>query len=141
VLTQTRIMRTGFLALAVTFSAGIHAALVPEHLKEMPSLGYAFIVAALVGGVLAWGLVSRPDDRRLPLLAALFCAGQIVTWALFVSVPVPGFSGTPEPIETIALVSKAVEALGVVLALPLIVSARPARRRARRGRSLLTQDA
>ena len=34
--------RTGLLALAVTFSAGIHAALVPEHLKEMPPLGCAF---------------------------------------------------------------------------------------------------
>jgi hypothetical protein len=58
-LTQTRIRRTGFLALAVTFSAGIHAALVPEHLKKMSSLGYAFIVAAVVGGVLAWGIKPR----------------------------------------------------------------------------------
>ncbi len=55
--------RTALLALAVTFSAGIHAALVPEHLKEMPALGYSFIAAALAGGVLAWALVSRPSDR------------------------------------------------------------------------------
>src|SRR6266516_5662233 len=41
--------RTGLLALAVMFSAGIHAALVPEHLKEMPPLGYSFIAAALIG--------------------------------------------------------------------------------------------
>jgi hypothetical protein len=82
--TEIGMTRTGLLALAVTFSAGIHAALVPEHLNEMPPLGYAFIAAALIGGLIACALVSRPDDRRLPLL-------------------VPGFSGTPESIETIAL--------------------------------------
>jgi len=113
--------RAGLLALAVTFSAGIHAALVPEHLKEMPPLGYAFIAAAVIGGVLAWALVSRPNDRRVTLLAGLFCLGQIVTWVLFVTVPVPGFSGTPEPVEGIALVSKAAELLGVLLVLPLAI--------------------
>jgi hypothetical protein len=112
--------RMGLLALAVTFSAGIHAALVPEHLKEMPPLGYAFIAAAAIGGVIAWALVSRPNDRRIPALAALFCVGQIVTWVVFVTVHVPGFSGTPESIETIALVSKAAELIGIVLALPLL---------------------
>jgi hypothetical protein len=111
--------RVGLLALAVTFSAGIHAALVPEHLAEMPRLGDAFIAAAAIGALLAGALVSRPDDRRISLLAGLFCLGQIAAWALFVSVPVPGFSGTPEPIETIALVSKAVELVAVALALPL----------------------
>jgi hypothetical protein len=111
--------RTGLLALAVTFSAGIHAALVPEHLQEMPRLGYAFVAAAAIGGVLACTLVSLPDNRRISLLAGLFCLGQIAAWALFVSAPVPGFSGTPEPIETIALVSKAIELAGVVLGLRL----------------------
>ena len=119
--------RTGLLALAVTFSAGIHAALVPEHLKEMPPLGYAFIAAAIVGAALAWALVSRPTDRRLPLLAGLFCLGQIATWVLFVTVPVPGFSGTPEPIEAIALVSKAAELLGILLVLPLALPRRNGR--------------
>ena len=55
--------RAGPLALCVTFSAGIHAGLAPEHLKEMPPLGYAFIAAAVMGSVLAGALVSRPDDR------------------------------------------------------------------------------
>src|SRR5262245_24101085 len=114
--------RTGLLALAVSFSAGIHAALVPEHLDEMPPLGYAFIGAALAGAALAAGLILRPRDRRLPLLAGLFCLGQIVTWALFVTVSVPEFSGTPEPIEVIALVSKAVEGVGLLLALPAIAA-------------------
>ena len=118
---------TGLLALAVTFSAGIHAALVPEHLKEMPPLGYAFIAAAVVGAALAWALVSRPTDPRLPLLAGLFCLGQIATWVLFVTVPVPGFSGTPEPIETIALVSKVAELFGILLVLPLALPRRSGR--------------
>jgi hypothetical protein len=113
--------RAGLLALAVTFSAGIHAALVPEHLEEMPRLGYAFIAAAAIGGVLGCALVSRPGDRRISLLAGLFCLGQIAAWVLFVTVPVAGFPGTPEPIETIALVSKSVELAGVMLAFPLVL--------------------
>ena len=119
--------RTGLLALAVTFSAGIHAALVPEHLKEMPPLGYSFIGAAAIGAALAWALVSRPDDRRVPMLAGLFCLGQIVTWLLFVTVRIPLFSGTPEPVETIALVSKAVELYGFAIALSLATSRKRSR--------------
>jgi hypothetical protein len=115
----TNQIRTGLLALAVAFSAGIHAALVPEHLKEMPPLGYAFIVAAVVGGAIAAALMVRPRDRRIPLLAGLFCVGQIVAWGLFVTIPVPVFSGTPEPIEMIALVSKAAELMGLAFAIRL----------------------
>jgi hypothetical protein len=116
--------RTGLLALAVTFSAGIHAALVPEHLKEMPPLGYSFIVAAVIGAGIAWALVTRPNDRRLPALAVLFLAGQILVWLLFVTVHVPGFSGTPESIAAIALVSKAAELFGIAVGRPLAVSRR-----------------
>ena len=108
--------RTGFLALALTFSAGIHAALVPEHLKELPRLGYAFIAAAVIGAMLACCLVARPDER-VRQLAGLFCFGQIAAWALFVTAAVPGFPGTPEPVESIAVVAKMVEAIAAVLAL------------------------
>ena len=115
-------VRTGLLALAVAFSAGIHAGLVPEHLKEMPQLGYAFMFASLVGAALAVTLIWRPDERRIWMLAGFFCLGQIAAWGLFVTVRVPFFSGTPEPVEAIALVSKAIEAFGVVIALSLIAS-------------------
>jgi len=114
--------RTGLLALAVTFSAGIHAALVPEHLEEMPRLGDAFIAAAVIGVLLAFGLVSRPDDQRLQLLAGTFCLGQIAAWAFFVTLAVPGFAGTPESVEPIALVAKGAEALAVLLTLPCATS-------------------
>jgi hypothetical protein len=62
--------RIGLLALDVTFSAGIHAALVPEHLEVMPPLGYAFVAAAVLGAGLPVALTSRPTDRRLHTIAS-----------------------------------------------------------------------
>lgn len=110
----------GLLALAVAFSAGIHAALVPEHLDEMPPLGYTFIAAAALGAALASALITRPEGDRLPALAALFLVGELIVWLLFVSVRVPGFAKTPEPIESVALLCKASELLGLALALRLL---------------------
>lgn len=107
----------GLLALALTFSAGMHAALVPEHLQEMPPLGWSFVVAAALGAALACAVVARPADGRLARLAAAFLAGEILAWLVFVTVHVPGFDGTPEPIETVALVCKAIELFGLCLAL------------------------
>lgn len=116
-MSRTDTTRTGLLALTVALSAGIHAGLTPEHLKEMPRLGDSFIAAALLGSAIAVALVSRPDDHRLAAIAGLFCLGQIVAWVLFVTIAVPFFPGTPEGFETIALISKTVEAAGVALAL------------------------
>jgi len=120
--------RGGLLALTVAFSAGIHAALAPEHLREMPPLGYLFILAAAVGAAIALALVARPNDVRIPRLAVLFLTSQIGAWAMFIVVHVPGFAGTPEPVEPIALVCKGAELLGITLALPLAAGAAQLRR-------------
>ena len=53
------------------FSAGIHAALVPEHLQEMPGLGWSFIGAAH-GVALAYALVAKPEDHLFTRLAAVY---------------------------------------------------------------------
>ena len=116
---RSRGRRAGLLALAVMFSAGIHAALVPEHLKEMPPLGWSFVGAAALGVALAWALVTYPEDQLFARLAALFLAVEVVAWVLFVSAAVPGFGGTPEPVETIALVCKAGELIGLWLAVAI----------------------
>ena len=63
----SRTTNTGLLALAVAFSAGVHAWLVPEHLEEIPRLGYAFVAPAATGGLIAVAVVGRPDDGRLRL--------------------------------------------------------------------------
>ena len=113
------------LALAMALSAGMHAALVPEHLTEMPALGYSFIVAAVVGVALSVAVMAFPSRFWIPRLAALFLAFEIIAWVAFVSAPVPGFDGTPEPVEAIAVVCKAAELVGLGLALPLAWAARP----------------
>ena len=116
---RSRGRRAGLLALAVMFSAGIHAALVPEHLQEMPPLGWSFIGAAALGVALAWALVTYPENQWLAKLAAVFLAVEVLAWVVFVSVRVPGFMGTPEPVETIALVCKAGELIGLWLAVTI----------------------
>ena len=116
---RSRGRRAGLLALAVMFSAGIHAALVPEHLQEMPALGWSFIGAAAVGVALAWALVAYPEDQLFARLAALFLAVEVLAWVLFITAAVPGFSGTPEPVEMIALVCKADELIGLWLAVAI----------------------
>ncbi len=126
---RSRGLGPGLLALAVMFSAGMHAALVPEHLQEMPPLGWSFIGAAVVGAALAGLLIVRAADRRAVTLAAVFLAAEVLAWVLFVTVRVPGFAGTPEPVETIALVCKAAELVGLGLALGLLVPEREAEAR------------
>ena len=116
---RSRGPRAGLLALAVMFSAGIHAALVPEHLQEMPPLGWSFIAAAALGVALAYALVTCPENQLFARLAALFLAIEVLAWVLFVIAAVPGFSGTPEPVETIALVCKAAELIGLWLAITI----------------------
>jgi hypothetical protein len=107
------------LVLSVAFTAGIHAALVPEHLAEMPRLGVGFIIAAAIGAALAGALLVLGPVRWLIVLTGVFLALEIATWIAFVTVSVPGFDGTPEPVEVIAIVCKAIEAFGVLLTVGL----------------------
>lgn len=116
---RSRGSRAATLSVALTFSAGMHAALVPEHLQEMPPLGWAFIVAAVIGAGLGFAVATGPNGRPWARLAAVFLAGEIGAWIVFVTLRVPGFMGTPEPVETIAVVCKLVELAGLGLALSL----------------------
>lgn len=112
--------RSGLLALTVAATAGIHLGLAPDHYEEMPRLGISFVIAAIVGAPIAVGLIWRPAEARLVAAAGVFCLGEIVIWLLFVMGPVPFFPGTPESVKTDAIISKAIEAVGVVLAAALL---------------------
>lgn len=103
-------MRRAVLIAALAFSGAVHAALVPEHLREMPLLGVAFIPAAAASLALALALALRPTSTLLRRLAAMLLASELVVYICVVAAGV-------EPVETIAVLCKLVElvALGTAL--------------------------
>ena len=113
-----RDLRRDALALCCALSAGIHAGLTPAHLDENVAAGLGFAASAVLLAWLAIGLARRPDvilvDASIVVLT-----GLLIAYALAVTTGVPGLVPEPEPIDWFALVTKAVEVLGLALALSL----------------------
>lgn len=115
-----------FCLVAALFVAGwAHLLLVPAHLSEAPVLGVAFALAAVAQlGLAAVLLASRAD---LPLLGAIAVnASAIAIYVLAVTVGLPGHDHlgaaaalVPESVDPVGLATKAMEAVGVVLAVGL----------------------
>jgi peptidoglycan/LPS O-acetylase OafA/YrhL len=102
---------------ACAASAGAHAGLVPDHLREAPALGIALIVAVVVLGAVGTALAIRPEDRRAAQLAALLLAGLIASWSVSVITGIPVLQPRPESVDGVGLVTKLVETLGLASAL------------------------
>jgi len=108
------------LIVACAVSAGVHAALVPEHLDESTAAGGGFVVATLLLGTLCLALTVRPATRVVLAAAALTFAGLLVSYALAVTSGMPMLMPEPEPIDGLALATKAVELVGLFSALALV---------------------
>jgi hypothetical protein len=102
---------------ACAASGGAHAGLVPEHLREAPHLGIAFILAAVLLLAVVAGLALRPEDRRIALVAALLLTGLIASWGASRVIGIPLLQPRPEPVDLVGLVTKLVEVLGLAFAL------------------------
>ena len=107
--------RTDAVILACAISAGIHAALAPEHFRETTAAGVAFAASAVLLAGLAAVLTSRPSDAALTATAVVF-GGLIGSYALAVTTGFPVFHPDVDPVEGLAVATKAVEAAGLVLA-------------------------
>jgi len=118
---------------ACAVSAGAHAGLVPEHLREAPQVGVAFVVAAGLLLATSTALAIRPSSRWAARGAALLLAGLIASYAASRTTGIPVLEPHAEPLDAVGATTKVVEALGLVFALRL---SRPVGDR----RSPLTQE-
>jgi Zn-dependent alcohol dehydrogenase len=103
-------MSRDVLILACAVSAGVHAALAPQHAT--------FVPAVIALGVLAVGLARSPA----PLLvdgAVVVLGGLIAAYTLAATTGIPVVHPDREPVTSLALATKAIEALGLLAALEL----------------------
>lgn len=107
-----------FNALMTILAGIIHLILVSLHVEHAPAHGLFFLlvgIAQIIWGVMIW----REPTLRLYYLGAVMAGWLIVLYIVTRLLPAP-FSHGPESIETIDLVCKLCEGLGMILLLILI---------------------
>lgn len=122
--TLAAIERDG-LIIACAISAGIHAALTPEHFDEgAAGLGFLVATAALAAAVVA--LTRRPASAKVPAAAAVVLASLLASYAVASTTGLPLLHPEPEPLDGLALATKAIEAVGLLAATHLLWRGRAA---------------
>ena len=114
-----RALRIDIVVLACAVSAGIHAALTPVHFEEGTAAGVGFVVATVLLALLAVVLTRNPSQPALGSAIAVL-AGLIGSYALVLTTGVPVLHPEIEAVEGLAVVTKAVEAVGLVTAASLV---------------------
>ena len=112
-------LRTDLVIVTCAISAGIHGALVQDHLEEGTAAGLGFVAATILLAVLAVVLTSKPGQAALLATAAVF-AGLIASYALVLTTGFPLLHPEPEAVDALALFTKAIEAIGLALAASLL---------------------
>jgi hypothetical protein len=113
-------LRRDIVILACAISAGVHGALVPAHFDEGIGAGLGFAVATVLLAALAVALTLRPASALALAGAAAVFAGLLVSYALATTTGVPALHPEPEPVDGLALATKAIEAVGLLAALNLL---------------------
>lgn len=106
-------------------SAGVHAALVPEHLWESRTLGLAF---ALCAGLLALAalLLRQPrHDSWAPRTAVILLSLAALTYAMSRTTGIPWLIPDPEQLDVLGLATSAAEVVAALSATLLITRKEP----------------
>lgn len=109
-------LRGDIVILTCAVSAGIHGALVPAHFDEGAGAGFGFVAATILLAALVVWLTLRPTSALALAGAAAVFVGLLAAYALVITVGVPVLHPELEPVDGIALATKAIEALGLLAA-------------------------
>lgn len=113
---------------AAAISLGIHAALTPAHFEEGTGPGAGFLASALVLATLVVWSTLDSGSRAAVAAAGTVLGGLLVAYALAITTGVPVLHPETEPVESLALVTKAVEGVGVLAAALVLLLRRRDRR-------------
>ena len=114
--------RPELVVIACAVSAGIHGALVPEHFAEGTGAGVGFVVATVsLAAVVVW-VTRRSSRRALAAAAALLGVDRELRAGGDCRFPV--VHPDPEPLDGLALATKAFEAVGLLAASSLLLRPR-----------------
>ena len=113
-------LRADVVILACAVSAGIHGALVPAHFDEGAGMGAGFVLATALLAALAIGLTRHAESERLLASATVVFLGLLTSYLVAVTIGLPVLQPSPEPVDGLALATKAIEAAGVLSAWSLL---------------------
>jgi hypothetical protein len=113
-------LRGDLVILACAISAGIHGALAQGHFEEGTGAGLGFLIATFTLATLVVWLTRKPESRAALALAAATLGGLIASYALAVTTGLPVLHPDPEPVDGLALATKAIEAVGLLTATSLL---------------------
>jgi hypothetical protein len=113
-------LKADVIILACAISAGIHGALAPDHFREGAGAGLGFVASAVaLAGVAVW-LTARPASRLALAAAAAMFVGLLASYGFAVTSGLPVLHPEPEPIDGLALATKAIEVVGLAAASSLL---------------------
>lgn len=113
-------MKRNVVILACAISAGIHGALVPAHFAEGAGPGVGFVAATALLAAIAIAITLHPASELAVAGAALVLAGLLAGYVLAATTGLPVFHPGPEPVDGLALATKAIEAVGLLAAASLV---------------------
>ena len=113
------------LIVVCAISAGTHAALTPEHFADGRGAGLGFLSATVLLAALAVALTRRPSPTALGG-SAVVLVGLLVSYVLATTTGLPLLHPDVEPVDSLALATKAIEVVGLLAAVHLLVRGRPA---------------
>jgi hypothetical protein len=112
--------RLDLLITVCAVSAGVHAALTPEHFREGTAAGVGFALATALLVLAVVTLTVRPFSTTTIAGSALLLVGLIAGYAAATTTGLPVVHPEPEQIDVLGALTKLVEAAGVCAAALLI---------------------